>query len=108
MSYAAARWKVLFSLATRYCLHALRALGIGLHVSDPVAIVESIHAWNRRVRPQDSSQTLETLPQLNSDLQFRVLDLKSFFPSVPVPEFIEMLNEVEQLLRRLNPTWTWF
>ena len=94
---------MLYSLATRYCLHSLRVLDLGFHVSNPAAIVEGLHVWNHNDRPLSTFDYIRNPPDLEDGVGFRVLDLKTFFPSVPVQDFIEMLDEVQELLENHNP-----
>ena len=51
VSFMKFRWRRLYHLGGKFCLHTLRTLNAGFHISNPRAFVEKVHRFNNTNRP---------------------------------------------------------
>ena len=105
MSFMKYRWKRLYQLGGKFCLHTLRTLNAGFHLSNPRAFVERVHRYNETVRPVSDIEYHRTMQHDEERLTVRVFDLKNFFPEVPHEMFDRYLRLAICLLLLRNPRW---
>ena len=108
VSFMKYRWKHLYHLAGKFCLHTLRTLNAGFHLSNPRGFTEKVHRFNNTARPILDTQYSETMHEDCGTLVVRVFDLKNFFPEVPHAEFDALLRLAICLLLLRNPRWRFF
>ena len=69
------RGKRLYQLGGKFCLHTLRTLNAGFHLSNPGAFVERIHRYNETSRPVSDVDYYATMHNDAESLMVRVFDL---------------------------------
>ena len=108
VSFKKYRWKRLYHLAGKFCLHILRTLNVGFHFSNPRASVEKVHRYNDAVRPLGDVQHSHEYAEDPDMLLLKVFDLENFFPEAPHRELDRLLSMAICLILTRSPRWRFF
>ena len=73
VSFMKYRRKYLYHLAGKFCLHTLRTLNAGFHLSNPRGFTEKVHRFNNTARPVLDTQYSKTMHNDPGDLMVRIL-----------------------------------
>ena len=108
VSFMKFRWRKLCHLVGKFCLHTLRTLNAGFHISNPRAFVERVHRYNTTTRPSSDEEYYHQIYDDDDVLNIKIFDLRNFFPEVPHEAFDVLLRFAISLLLTRNPRWRYF